>query len=117
MGFPNLTINSPCIYSIVCPISGDIIYIGKTLYRKQRISCHLTANFNTPICNYIKYLKSMGLTPVFEDLELFYDGKMEATERQFYNYNSLIWDAEDKWINYYRNLNYIMLNIRKVYTA
>lgn len=86
-----------CIYTISCPITKKVIYVGKALCIKQRSAVHISCNGFTPIAKYINILRDAGLKPVFEVLEDAYDSKTE-----YY------------WIEQMRQWGFKLLNVHKL---
>lgn len=100
----------PCIYSISCPISGNIVYIGKTEKPALRFYNHLVCAHlgKLSVSKWVTCVLSNGLIPVFEILEeidIFND------EREV---SQLLIKRENFWITKYRDLNYILLNDTKL---
>lgn len=57
------------IYSISCPETGEVRYIGKTIDPVSRFRKHLTYKRNTLCAKWIKSIQSKGLLPVFSVLK------------------------------------------------
>lgn len=99
-----------CIYAIVCPITREIIYVGKSTDYEARKNGHKYNKHKSPISNYIFQLFATGLSPVFIILEDF--GFHSPGELNYHRNKAKVFVAEIDWINYYRRLNYILLNVR-----
>lgn len=86
------------IYSLNCPLSNDVKYVGKT---KSDLSIRLSAHLSNPDSNiqktmWIKSLKDKGLKPTINLLEVVNDSEWEAKE---------IW-----WIEYHLENGHELLN-------
>jgi hypothetical protein len=57
------------IYSISCPITGFVKYIGKTKNPKERFRKHLSAKLKTAGSKWIFSLKEKSLLPIFEIID------------------------------------------------
>ena len=62
------------IYGLCCPETKQIRYIGKTIRPKGRLRDHINDRAKTHKVNWIKGLKSKGLTPNMVILETLEDG-------------------------------------------
>lgn len=51
------------IYSLSCPKTGKVRYIGQSKDIRERYSSHLHSNAKYPVSNWIRKLKSEGLRP------------------------------------------------------
>lgn len=51
------------IYALICPLSNQIRYVGKTVSIKTRYSAHLNDNSKSHKSSWIKSLKTKGLKP------------------------------------------------------
>lgn len=71
------------IYTINCPISGLVRYVGKTENTKERFRKHLTENNRTRKCQWIKGLKNKRLKPVFEIIDECLDSEWQNKEREY----------------------------------
>lgn len=58
------------IYSLICPISLEIKYIGKTVNPIRRKREHFNIFEKTRKGNWVKSLKQQGLTPIFKILKI-----------------------------------------------
>lgn len=105
------TLDGPCIYSIHCPFSGNIVYIGKTENQKARFSAHLQGKSNSAIGNYIKILKLNNKKPIFNILESIKPGQFQVEAKEYREIYSGLIRLECHYINFYRNKNYILLNM------
>ena len=59
------------LYSLDCPITGKIQYIGKTINLEQRYKQHLREKKYNKKCQWIRSLKSKGLKPTITKIESF----------------------------------------------
>lgn len=57
------------IYTIKCPKTNLVRYVGKTINTKERFKKHLSENNNTLKSKWIKGLRSSGLVPVFDIID------------------------------------------------
>ena len=57
------------IYTLTCPISGEVRYVGKAISLEQRLGTHLKQNKGTHKDNWIQSLKKKGLAPIIESIE------------------------------------------------
>lgn len=86
------------IYSLSCPKSGEVKYIGKTGKGiEKRLKAHLCTNNNTKNSEWIKELKKEGLKPIIEEIDSVEKGN-EVSEEKFY-------------ISYFRFLGFTLLNM------
>lgn len=69
-------INQPdsFIYSITCPESKQVIYIGRTTRYKERIKIHLYSRTKTPISQKIDQIVKNGNKPQFDIIDKFEQG-------------------------------------------
>ena len=88
------------IYSLSCPLDGKGKYIGSTEYTPQRRASEHFRNPSKNVKPWIDLLKSKNLCPVPKVLQ------------RCLNYNAL--DNEKKWVEFYENNHYALLNV--VYT-
>lgn len=58
------------IYTISCPETGVVVYVGQTANFNQRVANHLCQFINDPKSNWIKEVKRKGLKPKFEIVTL-----------------------------------------------
>lgn len=86
------------IYSLLCPLTGDIKYIGKTINPKIRFNNHIKEfrGKNKKI-NWIKSLYKKNLLPIMKIIEVV----------PFENED----EKEIYWINYYKNLGCDLKNM------
>jgi hypothetical protein len=68
------------IYTINCPESGLVRYVGKTIDPKHRFRKHLTENNRTLKSKWVKGLRSKGLKPTFEIIDECLDTDWEEKE-------------------------------------
>lgn len=64
------------IYTINCPITNDVKYIGKTKQKLQtRLKQHInnTKRHNTLLCTWIKSIQKQELNPLIYELDIAYD--------------------------------------------
>lgn len=74
------------IYAIICPITDNVVYIGKTSNIKSRFSAHLN-NKKTDVGNWIQELKNNNKLPVFKILKrCYYDRIANEYEHRFMFY-------------------------------
>lgn len=85
------------IYSLDCPTTGKIQYIGKTIDLDRRYKQHLRDKRYNKKCQWIRGLKSNGVKPLMTVLESF-----DSNE----NYN--FW--EDWYIQYYKYIGFDLKN-------
>lgn len=71
------------IYTISCPVSGLVRYVGKTNNTKERFRKHLSENNQTKKSRWIKGLKNKGLKPVFEIIDECTECDWQEKERQY----------------------------------
>lgn len=62
--------NEVYLYTLANPLTNEIRYIGKTISLQKRYSRHYHDNSNNKKCSWIKSLKSKGLKPKLEVLEI-----------------------------------------------
>lgn len=84
------------IYSISCPLTGAVKYIGKTVDPKTRFRKHRTAKKQSATSKWIFSLKEKGLSPIFKIIDEVLNDKWEETERYY--------------IKLYRSLGFTLLN-------
>lgn len=87
------------IYTLICPITNTIEYIGKTNNLEKRLRSHLLDKTKSIKNNWIKKLKKLGLVPKIECIEECTD--INVDEREIY------------WISYYRKINPKLKNMTK----
>lgn len=63
------------IYALICPVSGGVRYIGKSIRPKERLSNHMNEVSNCHRSHWIQGLKSSGLKPSMEILEEISDSR------------------------------------------
>lgn len=61
-----------CVYTITCPISNSIIYIGSTFAPNSRFKNHLN-NKKSEIGKYLQFILSAGMEPIFKIVKSFAD--------------------------------------------
>ena len=84
------------IYTLSCPISGDVRYVGKANKPKERYTKHCSEKLNTDKSKWIQSLTSQGLRPILTII----------SEIPLDN-----WQKEEKvYISRYRDLGCILLN-------
>lgn len=71
------------IYTINCPTTGLVRYVGKTKDTKNRFRKHLTQKNNTKKCRWITGLKNKGLKPVFEIIDQCGESDWQQLERGY----------------------------------
>jgi hypothetical protein len=71
------------LYSINCPKSGLVRYVGKTINRDERFRKHLSENNGTLKSKWVMGLRSQGLSPVFEIIEECLDSEWQEKERAY----------------------------------
>lgn len=87
------------IYALLCPISGDVRYVGKAGDLRQRYRDHLfQLSMKSPKVCWIASLKKKGLRPLMSIIEVVSDTEWEVSERY--------------WISYYREKGARLLNLR-----
>lgn len=72
------------IYALVCPVTGDIRYIGKSKNIRRRYNNHKSASSNKshPVTRWTAKLRTKGLSPC---LSILYEGQEEELdEREIY---------------------------------
>lgn len=57
------------IYTLSCPITGFVKYVGKTVDPKTRLRKHITAKKQAATSKWIFSLKDRGLLPIFEIID------------------------------------------------
>ena len=66
------------IYALIDPRDGQVRYIGKAQNSKRRLAAHLReARRRTPVYDWIRKLRSMGLTPTVRVLSVTSDWRHE----------------------------------------
>ncbi|WP_094570748.1 GIY-YIG nuclease family protein [Mucilaginibacter xinganensis] len=86
-----------CIYSISCPISNEVVYVGATKDAKIRFYNHLKAYSDSSLAKWVKCLRINGLVPIIIPIEeITHTDDLKRSER--------------KWIKYYRSKNFILFN-------
>lgn len=71
------------IYSLNCPITGLVKYIGKTNNLKQRYWDHLKEKKNNLKCAWIKSLKNKGLKPTIEEIDYIPESEWQFWEQYY----------------------------------
>lgn len=96
------------IYTLTCPLCGQVHYVGITRQNlNRRFSHHLTEEESTPEKwksnpakrNWIASLRHVGLTPIVQEVDTIYGNQQLAHARERY------------WIGHYLELGYTLLNI------
>ena len=87
-----------CIYSISCPISGNVVYVGRSKNLKVRVISHTKTDLKVPVSVWINEIKAKGLTPKFDVLEIIGDKDFN------------MWEPETRWINHFRSRCFVLLN-------
>lgn len=77
------------IYTLDCPISGTIKYVGKTINTKQRLGQHIRCKENTKKYAWIKGLKNIGLKPIMTVVDS-YDSNIDFWENWYIEYYKFI---------------------------
>lgn len=99
----------PVIYCIVCPITQNVVYVGKTdKPLKNRISTHYCSKTNSPISKWMQRLRKKGLKPLTYKLQ-------HAPEYEFYSKSNTDNFTERFWIAIMIGFGYKLLN-RKLHT-
>lgn len=70
------------IYALSCPETGEVRYIGKARDTAKRLKTHLRdcENRRTPVCDWVKSLRSRGLSPVATVVFVTWDWQLAETE-------------------------------------
>ena len=86
------------IYTLTCPITNEIKYVGKTKCKlSTRLSYHCAVKVgNITKVNWIRELKQKGLKPIIEELDLVDDNLSDFHERF--------------WIHQLKNWGFILYN-------
>lgn len=72
------------IYKIICPISRDIKYIGKTtLILSQRLKNHLQMSSSIAMINWMQSLKRKGLQPIIKKIEYVTSEEANKIEKHY----------------------------------
>ncbi len=86
------------IYTLTCPITNKIMYIGKTINLKERLSGHFKEKKNNKNkIEWIKNLRIKGLKPIIEILD-----EVDESNWQIF---------EKYWIYQFKNWGFNLLNI------
>lgn len=101
------------IYSLKCPISGQIKYVGKTINAEERLAGHSTRRRRTGnisrCMQWVLDLTAQGLIPILEPLEEF---EIELAEGVNKSKATIGFDyIEQYWIEQIRQWGYPLLNI------
>lgn len=87
------------IYSLSCPISGKVRYVGQTIMPiKDRLISHVSERNNNAKCLWIKELIDNNLIPIIEEIDIV----------DIYEANNV----EMYWINQFNEWGYELLNVR-----
>jgi len=89
--------NKKIIYSLVCPFTDEIHYVGKSTQGMLRPTQHLTESHSEKIKEWVNSLKEIGHAPIIKILE--YVRKEEDLDGR-----------ERYWIQYYLNKGNNLLN-------
>lgn len=88
------------IYGLVCPLENKVMYVGKASQAQWRLEEHLSearCGGQSPKCDWLRRLISLGLTPSIQVLEV--------CERP-------VWTHREKhWIEYHKKLNPDLKNV------
>src|SRR4051812_33629800 len=57
------------IYTISCPNTGDVVYVGKTIDVRHRFSSHLKSSKNTNSAVWIRNVIKTGRKPVMDVID------------------------------------------------
>ena len=88
------------IYTLTCPITNDIRYVGKTDGElKTRLSAHISAPTSRLNRKWILILKGFNLKPIIECIDITDDKNAESTEQY--------------WIDQLRSWGYVLHNVDK----
>jgi hypothetical protein len=85
------------IYGLVCPLSGGIRYIGKSIRPKERLQNHMNEKSKCHRSNWLALLKAIGLKPTIVILE-------EVSDDQSWQ------DREKHWISHGKELGWKLTN-------
>lgn len=85
------------IYCLVCPLSGGIRYIGKSIRPKERLQNHMNEKSKCHRSNWLASLKSIGLKPELVILE-------EVSDDQSWQ------EREKHWIYHGKELGWKLTN-------
>jgi len=72
------------IYALICPIIGQIRYIGKSIRPKERLQNHMNEKSKCHRSNWLKKLKADGLIPKIVILEEMPDGSDWQSREKFW---------------------------------
>jgi group I intron endonuclease len=90
-------LNIAYIYVLICPKTGEVRYVGKTVNPKSRYAGHLSWKGHTHVSRWIHSLINDGLKPILDIVDLC--TKENWIERERY------------WIAYYRELGRDLTNL------
>lgn len=85
------------IYKIMCPITGDVKYVGQTLSMKVRFMNHKTCN-KSAIGKWLNQSIKYGRNPQIVEIEIV--DKKQADEKEF------------EWIGFFINKGHKLFNVR-----
>lgn len=89
---------TPKIYTLCCPLTGEVRYVGKTHFSlTERLAKHLISFENNRRTQWIKSLGSQGMKPIIELVEVVEEGDWVS--------------AEQYWIEQFRQWGFELLNI------
>ena len=71
------------IYTISCPVSGLVKYVGKTKNAVERFRKHISEKNKTKKCRWIIGLKNKGLLPVFDIIDTVHESVWQDAERGY----------------------------------
>lgn len=96
----NLRIYMIFIYGLVCPISGEIRYIGKSIRPKERLQNHMNEISNCHRSHWLQSLKAKKLKPQLVILEEVSDGtEWQIVEKNWIEKGKLLgWDLTNNTI-------------------
>ena len=86
------------IYTLCCPLTGLVRYVGKTNSLRLRFFNHIADQKSTPKAKWIQSLIKNGLKPQMEVIEICECGNWK--------------DSEHFWITYLRFMGLSLLNVK-----
>lgn len=96
-----MNINKRLIYSLRCPFTCDVHYVGKTINGMTRPMSHMTRTDEHKVTEWVDELKRLGHAPEVKVLE-YVPNEVDMDGRERY------------WIQYYMNKGNLLLNINLV---